>query len=55
MKEELIKDCHSDRRFAFKKGKRSAVEESAVADTVAALFIHPRQLLPQSLLRAKGN
>jgi tRNA pseudouridine55 synthase len=47
IKEELIKDCHSDRSFAFPKGKRSAVEEPAVADTVASLFIHPRQLLPE--------
>ncbi len=55
-------DCHSDRRFAFPKGKGSGVEEPAVAGGgnpfdgpsrsqippgIAALFVHPRQLLPQ--------
>jgi len=54
-------DCHSDRSFAFPKGKGSEVEEPAVLDIngntdgelqaapmgIADLFIHPRQLLPQ--------
>jgi tRNA pseudouridine55 synthase len=42
-------NCHSDRSFAFPQGKGSAVEEPAVSSDqgIAALFIHPRQLLPQ--------
>jgi tRNA pseudouridine55 synthase len=73
MQEALIENCHSDRSFAFPKGKGSGVEslprasearrgEPAVAGRgntldgpsrsqiwpgLAALFIHPRQLLPQ--------
>jgi tRNA pseudouridine55 synthase len=55
--------CHSDRSFAFPKGKGSGVEEPAVldpqlhalksriqaggSDGMQDLFIHPRQLLPQ--------
>ena len=51
--------CHSDRSFAFPKGKGSAVGEPAVLDTrsplppdselspgIESLFVHPRQLLP---------
>jgi tRNA pseudouridine55 synthase len=49
--EAQIKACHSDRSFAFPKGKGSGVEEPAVLeaspDTLAAFFVHPRQLLPQ--------
>ncbi len=51
--EGQIKDCHSDRSFALPNGKGSGVEEPAVpwhegtAEGIAALFIHPRQLLPQ--------
>jgi tRNA pseudouridine55 synthase len=45
-------DCHSDRSFAFPKGKGSAVEEPAVSSSPRAadlesLFIHPRELLPE--------
>ncbi len=53
MIEGQIKDCHSDRSFAFPKGKGSGVEEPAApsheetAEGIADLFIHPRQLLPQ--------
>jgi tRNA pseudouridine55 synthase len=39
--------CHSDRIFAFPKGKRSAVEEPADIGAITDLFVHPRQLLPQ--------
>jgi tRNA pseudouridine55 synthase len=48
-REAPIKDCHSDRSFAFPKGKGSGVEEAAVSihEGIAAFFIHPRQLLPQ--------
>jgi tRNA pseudouridine55 synthase len=48
-REAPIKDCHSDRSFAFPKGKGSGVEEPAVSihECIAAFFIHPRQLLPQ--------
>ena len=56
-----IKDCHSDRSFAFSQGKGSEVEESAFPEvdgnvevasearpnSVAPFFIHPRQLLPR--------
>jgi len=53
-----INDCHSDPSFALPQGKGSAVEEPAVVwdghsyppvatTTLASLFIHPRQLLPQ--------
>jgi tRNA pseudouridine55 synthase len=60
--EEQVRICHSDRSFAFPKGKRSGVEEPAVAgggnthngishpsvsEVVESLFVHPRQLLPQ--------
>jgi tRNA pseudouridine55 synthase len=58
-KEGQIKDCHSDRSFAFPEGKGSGVEslprasaarrgEPAVShhEGIAALFVHPRQLLP---------
>jgi tRNA pseudouridine55 synthase len=58
--EGQIKDCHSDRSFAFPKGEGSGVEslprasearrgEPAVShhEGIAAFFIHPRQLLPQ--------
>jgi tRNA pseudouridine55 synthase len=45
--ESLIKPCHSDRSVAFPQGKGSVVEEPALADAKSALFIHPRQLLPQ--------
>ncbi len=47
-REAPIKDCHSDRSFAFPKGKGSGVEEPAVSihEGIAAFFIHPRQLLP---------
>jgi tRNA pseudouridine55 synthase len=46
---QRIEDCHSDRSFAFPKGKGSGVEEPVVSihQGVAALFIHPRRLLPQ--------
>jgi tRNA pseudouridine55 synthase len=47
MIEGQIKDCHSDRSYAFPKGKRSGVEEPAFLDAISALFVHPRQLLPQ--------
>ena len=48
-REAPIKDCHSDRSFAFPKGKGSGVEEPAVSihECIAAFFVHPRQLLPQ--------
>jgi tRNA pseudouridine55 synthase len=47
--------CHSDRSFAFPKGKGNGTEEPAFAvgesesngESGAALFIHPRKLLPQ--------
>jgi tRNA pseudouridine55 synthase len=45
---ELI--CHSDRSVPFPKGKGCGVEEPAVSlhrTKIAALFVHPRQLLPQ--------
>jgi tRNA pseudouridine55 synthase len=44
--EGLIKDCHSDRS---RSGSDGGVEEPAVSqhERLAALFIHPRQLLPQ--------
>ncbi len=56
-----IKDCHSDRSFAFPQGKGSEVEEPAVLEvdgnvevanearpnSEATFFIHPRQLLPR--------
>src|SRR5580700_5468446 len=43
------KDCHSDRSVPFPQGKERGVEEPAVFSHkgIAALFIHPRQLLPQ--------
>jgi tRNA pseudouridine55 synthase len=59
---DFEKDCHSDRSFVFPKGKRSGVEEPAVAGSsnavdgassaqvspvLANLFVHPRELLPQ--------
>jgi tRNA pseudouridine55 synthase len=49
MQEAQTKDCHSGRSFAFPKGKGSGVEEPAASlhEGIAALFIHPRQLLPQ--------
>jgi tRNA pseudouridine55 synthase len=42
-------DCHSDRSVPFPQGKERGVEEPAVFSHkgIAALFIHPRQLLPQ--------
>jgi len=45
----LTTTCHSDRSFPFPKGKESGVEEPAVPNHkgIAALFVHPRQLLPQ--------
>ena len=48
-REAPIKDCHSDRSFAFPKGEGSGVEEPAVSihECIAAFFVHPRQLLPQ--------
>jgi tRNA pseudouridine55 synthase len=48
-RDNLNEDCHSDRSFAFPKGKGSAVEEPAVSshEGISTLFIHPRQLLPQ--------
>jgi len=41
--------CHSDRSYAFPEGERSGVEEPAVSvhGGIEALFVHPRQLLPQ--------
>ncbi len=43
------KDCHSDRSVPFPQGKERGVEEPAVFSHqgIDALFIHPRQLLPQ--------
>jgi tRNA pseudouridine55 synthase len=49
------KVCHSDRSFAFPKGKGSGAEEPAVAaigsdangENRDVLYVHPRQLLPQ--------
>jgi len=43
-----MKDCHSDRSFASLQGKGSGVEEPAFSchEAIAALFVHPRQLLP---------
>jgi tRNA pseudouridine55 synthase len=46
-KDNLNKDCHSDRSFAFPQGKGSVVEEPALLDGISKLFVHPRQLLPQ--------
>jgi len=56
-------NCHSDRSFRFPEGKGSGVGEPAVLDSgntvwdrhsrspsspgIEALFVHPRQLLPQ--------
>jgi tRNA pseudouridine55 synthase len=40
-------NCHSDRSFAFPKGKGSGVEEPAVDGAIESLFVHPRELLPQ--------
>ncbi|MGA7220800.1 MAG: tRNA pseudouridine(55) synthase TruB [Candidatus Sulfotelmatobacter sp.] len=40
-------NCHSDRSLASPQGKGSEVEEPAVSKAMSALFIHPRQLLPQ--------
>lgn len=50
--EEINLHCHSDRSNSFPQGKNCGVEESAVSsltghNPVDALFIHPRQLLPQ--------
>jgi tRNA pseudouridine55 synthase len=47
--ESHISACHSDRSFAFPQGKGSGVEEPAVSchEGISALFVHPRQLLPQ--------
>ena len=57
--EAQIKVCHADdRSFAFPKGKGSEVEdlprasearrgEPAVDGAIIALFVHPRELLPQ--------
>jgi tRNA pseudouridine55 synthase len=41
--------CHSDRSLPSPEGKASVVEEPAVSidEDAAALFVHPRQLLPQ--------
>ncbi|MGA8273754.1 MAG: tRNA pseudouridine(55) synthase TruB [Candidatus Sulfotelmatobacter sp.] len=41
--------CHPDRSIVSPKGKGCAVEEPAVlrSTSLASLFIHPRQLLPQ--------
>jgi tRNA pseudouridine55 synthase len=46
---ESSKACHSDRSFAFPKGKGNGAEEPAVAphEAAAAIFVHPRQLLPE--------
>jgi tRNA pseudouridine55 synthase len=59
---EPTTNCHSDRSFVFPEGKRSGVEEPAVAGSgnalegvsraqlspaITDLFVHPRQLLPQ--------
>lgn len=41
------KTCHSDRSFAFPEGKGSEAEEPAVDGVMNALFVHPRELLPQ--------
>jgi len=42
-------NCHSDRSFALPKGVRSGSEEPAVSvhGKIDALFVHPRQLLPE--------
>jgi tRNA pseudouridine55 synthase len=42
-------NCHSDRSLALPKRKGSGVKEPAISRqrTIADLFIHPRQLLPQ--------
>jgi tRNA pseudouridine55 synthase len=48
MHQAVTSNCHSDRSFAFPKGKGSEVEEPALLSSATeALFIHPRQLLPE--------